>query len=75
MNYLDLKREVEKLLECEKINLKNRKNNINSNYDLAILDFKVIDNNEDVIDTLESILDKLEDLKERIIERNNRMGV
>lgn len=52
------------------INLKNRKNNINSNYMLAKNDFRAIDNIEDVIETLDYIIDKLEDCQERIIERN-----
>ena len=52
------------------INLKNRKNNINSNYMLAKHDFRIIDNIEDVIETLDYIIDKLNDCQERIIERN-----
>ena len=52
------------------INLKNRKNNINSNYMLAKHDFRVIDNIEDIIETLDYIIDKLNDCQERIIERN-----
>lgn len=52
------------------INLKNRKNNINSNYMLAKHDFRVIDNIEDVIETLDYIIEKLRDCQERIIERN-----
>lgn len=54
----------------KEINLKNRKNNINSNYMLAKHDFRVIDNIEDSIETLTDIIDELEELQERIIERN-----
>ena len=52
------------------INLKNRKNNINSKYMLAKHDFRAIDNIEDVIETLDYIIDKLKDCQERINERN-----
>mgnify|MGYP004515997945 CR=1 FL=1 len=54
----------------EEINLKNRKNNINSSYDLAKHDFRVIDNIEDIIETLTDIIDELEQLQDRIVERN-----
>lgn len=54
----------------KEINLKNRKNNINSNYMLAKNDFRVIDNIEDSIETLTDIIDELEELQERIVERN-----
>ena len=50
--------------------LKNRKNNINSNYMLAKHNFRVIDNIEDSIETLIDIIDKLEQLQDRIAERN-----
>lgn len=55
----------------KEINLKNRKNNINSNYMLAKHDFRVIDNIEDSIETLTDIIDELEQLQDRIIERNS----
>lgn len=54
----------------KEVNLKNRKNNINSNYVLAKHDFRVIDNIEDSIETLTDIIDELEELQERIVERN-----
>ena len=54
----------------KEINLKNRKNNINSNYMLAKHDFRVIDNIEDSIETLTDIIDELEQLQNRIVERN-----
>lgn len=54
----------------QEINLKNLKNNINSNYILAKHDFRVIENIEDTIGTLAYIIDKLEDLQETIVERN-----
>lgn len=54
----------------KEINLKNRKNNINSNYMLAKHDFRVIDNIEDSIETLTNIIDDLGRLQNRIDERN-----
>lgn len=67
-------KEMITLIKLEKTlretNLKNRKNNINSNYKLAKHDFRVIDNIEDSIETLIDIIDKLEQLQDRIAERN-----
>lgn len=56
---------------CEEINLKNRKNNINHSYTLAKHDFRCIENMEDVIETYSYILEKLDDLQDRIVERNS----
>lgn len=72
MEYLNLKEEIVKLHLLKNTELKNRKNNINSNYTLALQDFRDIDNIEDTIETLEEIITKLDDLQERIQNRNNR---
>lgn len=72
MEYLKIKEEIVKLHLLKVNELKNRKNNINSNYTLALQDFRVIDNIEDTIETLEEIISKLEDLQERIQNRNKR---
>lgn len=72
MDYLKLKEEIVKLHLLKVNELKNRKNNINSNYTLALQDFRVIDNIEDTIETLEEIITKLDDLQERIQNRNKR---
>lgn len=67
-------KEIITLIKQEKtlkeIELKNRKNNINSIYILAKYDFIVINNIEDSIETLTDIIDKLEQLQDRIIKRN-----
>lgn len=73
MEYLKLKEEVEKLHLLKVNELKNRKNNINSNYTLALQDFRVISNIEDTIETLTEIISKLDDLQERIKNRNNKI--
>lgn len=72
MDYLKLKEEIIKLHLLKVNELKNRKNNINSNYTLALQDFRVIDNIEDTIETLEEFITKLDDLQERIQNRNKR---
>ena len=72
MEYLKIKEEIVKLHITKVNELKNRKNNINSNYTLALQDFRVIDNIEDTIETLEEIINKLDDLQERIQNRNER---
>lgn len=57
------------LIKKEK-DLKERKQNINKNYELAKLDFIVIENITDSISTLQSIEADLEDLQNRIRKRN-----
>lgn len=52
--------------------MKRLKNNINSKYELALMDFRTIDNYDDVVETLDEVIIKLQDLQERIIERNER---
>lgn len=67
-------KEIIELLEIQKKlkkhDIENRKVNINKSYYLAKLDFRVIENMEDVYETLDYIIDKLKDCQERIIERN-----
>lgn len=72
MEYFKIKEEIVKLHILKVTELKNRKNNINSNYTLALQDIRVIDNIEDTIETLEEVITKLEDLQERIQNRNKR---
>lgn len=72
MEYLKIKEEIVKLYLLKVTELKNRKNNINSNYTLALQDIRVINNIEDTIETLEEVITKLEDLQERIQNRNKR---
>ena len=50
--------------------LNKRKNNINSNYELAKLDFTAIENYNDSVETLRIIIEELEELQKRIIKRN-----
>lgn len=61
---------VEKERDTKKIELKNRKSNINSSYDLAKHDFRVIENINDVFETYTYIIEQLEELQDRIVERN-----
>lgn len=61
-----IKEEIEK---TEKV-LKEKRQNINSNYELARLDFIVIENMNDSINTLQCINEELEDLQHRIRKRN-----
>lgn len=58
----------ERLNKIDEINY--LKNNINSSYTLAKLDFTVIDNKTDFVETLDNVLTLLEDLQMRIIARN-----
>lgn len=72
MDYLKLKEEVVKLHIKEVEELKKKKSNINSNYTLALIDFKIIDNMNDAIDTYEKIIGLLDDLQESIVNRNSK---
>lgn len=69
-------KEIIKIIKNEKemclIEIKNRKNNINSNYNMAKHDFRVIENLEDSVETLGYITEQLNDLQERIIRKNNQ---
>ena len=60
--------EIQKKLKKQEIKIK--KENINKSYFLAKLDFRVIENMEDVYETLDYIIDELKNCQERIIERN-----
>ena len=59
-------------MEKMELELNNRKNNINSNYTLAKLDFTVIDNYSDSLYVYGKIREQLVELQERIIARNER---
>lgn len=72
METMELKELIQNQIKLRKEIIEERKNNINSNYALAKLDFTVIENFEDSKETLEKILKELEDLQNRIIERNNK---
>lgn len=50
--------------------IKEHKNNIHSNYTLALLDIRVIENKQDTLNTYNNILKELEQLQDRIIKRN-----
>ncbi len=69
-------RDMINIIEKEKFNreevLKERKNNINSNYLLAKQDFRVITNIEDTIHILTNVIDDLEELQKRIFTRNRQ---
>lgn len=56
---------------CE-TELEKRKNNINSNYTLAKLDFIVIDNYTDSLEVYKNIREQLVELQKRIVARNER---
>ncbi len=60
----------ERLNKIDEINY--LKNNINSSYTLAKLDFIVIDNKTDFVETLDDVLTLLENLQMRIISRNKK---
>lgn len=63
-----LQKEVDKEIE----NIKERKRNINSDYTLAKIDFRCIENMEDFVETMEHVINIINDCQERIIERNRR---
>ena len=61
------------LLREEKTHKMNElKNNINSIYNLAKLDFIVISNYEDSIETFDKIIIELTELQKRIVKRNEK---
>lgn len=68
----NIKASIKDEKEMRLIEIKNRKNNINSNYLMAKHDFRVIENLEDSVETLGYLIEKLNDLQERIIDRNNQ---
>ena len=59
-------------IEKTELELNDKKNNINSNYTLAKLDFTVIDNYSDCLYVYGKIREQLVELQERIIERNSK---
>lgn len=61
---------VENAIKEKELKIKEKKQNINSNYTLAKLDFTVIDNMEDCLKTFNEVLKELNKLQNRIIERN-----
>ena len=61
---------IKEVKEQKQKQLEQKKHNINNNYQLAKLDFIVIDNLKDNITTLDGIIDELEGLQKRIIKRN-----
>ena len=63
-----LKKRIDELKE----KVKEKKNNINSNYTLAKLDFTTIDNMNDSIEVYEKIVVMLDNLQNRIIDRNTQ---
>lgn len=72
MNIRDLIKNIKDYKRLKEIELKNRKNNINQNYELAQMDFIVIENIEDTIQVLNTLEFEVNQLQERIRERNRR---
>lgn len=70
MEIRELIKIVKEEKEKDETKIKERKNNISSNYQLAKLDFTVIDNLMDSSATLSTICEELERLQQRIIKRN-----
>lgn len=70
MEVMDLLKVVRSDIKEHQELLDIRKNNINSNYQLAKADFVCIDNYIDHIETLNVIEEILQGLQDRIIKRN-----
>lgn len=70
MKLPELVKMMEKEVVLERECLNDKKNNINSNYDLARIDFTCIDNMCDCLAVYEHILELLKDLQQRVIDRN-----
>lgn len=70
MQVYELRKIIKDEIEKKEKELKEIKQNINSNYELARLDFTVIENMKDSINTLQCINEELEDLQHRIRKRN-----
>ena len=70
MRIIDLKDIFEKEIKEEENKIKEKRVNINSNYTLAKLDFKIIENMEDSLKTFKKIVEELDKLQERVIQRN-----
>lgn len=70
MQVYELRKIIKDEIEKKEKELKERKQNINKNYELARLDFIVIENISDSINTLQCIDEELDDLQNRIRKRN-----
>lgn len=69
MDYAEMfKKRIEELKE----KVSEKKNNINSNYTLAKIDFTCIDNMNDCIEVYEKIVTMLDNLQERVVDRNTK---
>lgn len=71
MRINELLNELRELKNKKAEELSKRKKRINSNYEIAKLDFIGIENYNDSIETLRIVIEELEKLQERIIKRNN----
>lgn len=65
----ELRKIIKEEIEKKEKELKERKQNINKNYELARFDFIVIENISDIINTLQCIDEDLDDLQNRIRKR------
>ena len=72
MNIRELIKNIKDSKRLKEIELKNRKNNINRNYELAQMDFIDIENIEDTIQVLDNLDFEVEQLENRIKERNRK---
>ena len=70
MEICELRKIIKDEMKKREKELQQRKTNINNNYELARLDFIVIENLTDNINTLQCIDEELDDLQNRIIKRN-----
>lgn len=70
MQLKDLIYMFEKEIKEQENKIKEKRVNINSNYTLAKLDFRIIENMEDSLKTFKKILEELDKLQERVIQRN-----
>ena len=68
----ELIKKVEEAIDDTSSRLEDKKNNINSDYVLAKLDFTYIDNMCDSISVYKHIKELLDDLQQRIINRNTK---
>lgn len=69
---IDYAEMFKKRIDELKEKVKEKKNNINSNYTLAKLDFTTIDNMNDSIEVYEKIVVMLDNLQNRIVDRNTQ---
>ena len=71
MGINELLNELRELKNKKAEELIKRKKSINSNYEIAKLDFIAIENYNDSIETLRIVIEELEKLQERINKTNN----